>query len=258
MPGFSRTRFRWPAGWLDALESLVFPMSCLACDADGTDGPFCLDCKQELLEAGGEACPRCALPRGPFAPDSTAKRPGCAWCRKRPLGFDDAVALGPYQGPIREACLRLKRSSGAWLAPWLADLLLDVHGDRCTGEAARGAVPWVVPVPLHWVRRQQRGFNQAEALARRIANRLQWPMRRPIRRVQATHHLADLGRRDRAEALRTAFRVRETPELHGRTILLVDDILTSGATSGAAARALKRAGARRVVVAVIGRAEETR
>lgn len=257
MAGFARISFRWPAGWLDALESLVFPMSCLVCDFDGINGPFCPDCRQELQAASEGACPRCALPTGPFAQGAPGRRRGCSWCHRRSLGFDAAAALGPYQGPIRAACLRLKRSSGTWLASWLADLLVDVHGERWRSEGEKQPGPWVVPVPLHWVRFQQRGYNQAEALARRIADRLEWPFRQPLQRVVATHHLADLGRRERAEALRRAFQVRGTPDLNGRTVLLVDDILTTGATSGAAARMLKRAGAARVLVAVVGRAEGT-
>jgi ComF family protein len=121
-------------------------------------------------------------------------------------------------------------------------------------KSHRGSiVAWIVPVPLHWWRHWRRGFNQAEALARALARRLDLPVRRPLRRIKATEKLAELSPTERARALRGTFRARKGPGLAGRTVLLVDDVLTTGANCGAAARALKQAGAARVVVAVIAR-----
>ena len=112
---------------------------------------------------------------------------------------------------------------------------------------------WVVPVPLHWWRRLRRGYNQAEALAQGLSRRVDLRVHQPLRRVKAADHLAHKGATERMQAMRGAFRARRDHGLKGRTILLVDDILTTGATTGAAARALKQAGARRVVVAVLAR-----
>jgi len=176
---------------------------------------------------------------------------GCGDCRNRRLGFDSAIALGRYKGPVKELCLQLKHESSAWLAAWVADLLLEARG-----EALRKIQPaWVVPVPLHWTRRLQRGYNQAEALARSLARRLGSPSARLLQRVVATPVLAGKSRKERASLLDAAFRVRGGRLLKGQTVLLVDDVLTSGATCGAAARALKRAGAKRVIAVVIGRAQ---
>src|SRR5262249_42340084 len=113
----------------------------------------------------------------------------------------------------------------------------------------------VVPVPLHWRRHWDRGYNQAEAIARGLAKRLSLRVVPAIRRAEATPPLAELGPTARAEAMRGAFQAREAPEILGRTVILVDDVLTTGATCGAAARALKKAGAARVVAAVLARAE---
>jgi hydroxymethylbilane synthase len=146
--------------------------------------------------------------------------------------------------------LQLKHERNAWIAPWLMDLL--VEGRSEVEREAEGS--WVVPVPLHWRRRLARGYNQAEVLAERLAKRLGVRLAHPLRRVVATPPLARAGRTERARLLRDAFRARPSSGLKGRTVLLVDDILTTGATCGAAARALKRAGAGRVVVVVIGRA----
>jgi ComF family protein len=165
------------------------------------------------------------------------------------------MALGPYQGPIRQLCLLLKHEQNAWLARWLIDLLLEARPD-----VARLGLPsdaWVVPIPLHWWRRWKRGYNQSDELARRLAKRLGLRRRGALRRVVATDPLATLGRVERAHLMRDVFRIRRNSKaaLVGRTVILVDDILTTGATCGAAARTLKKGGAARVMVVVIGRAE---
>lgn len=239
----------WRAG-AGALASLVFPWECPVCGAgdEGRRAPFCVDCRAELLGAAGACCRRCAMPVGPFG--------GCRECRGRPLGFDGALALGPYQGPIRALCLMLKREPDAWLARWLSELLVEARPELLE-IAAGDPAPLVVPVPLHWRRRWARGYNQSDELARGLAGRLGLRPSKLLRRSRATPKLAGLGRVERARTLHKAFRVpkRWRARLKGRTVLLVDDILTSGATCGAAARALKQAGARRVVAVVVGRAE---
>jgi ComF family protein len=192
------------------------------------------------------------MPLGPWADQSG----GCSECRGRSLGFESAIALGPYKGALRDLCLSLKQERNAWLAPWLADVLVEARAE------AFGSLPadaWVVPIPLHWRRRWQRGYNQADALARGLARRLSLRTLPALRRVRATPPLARAGRSERASLMRDAFQTRHraSAALEGRTVLLVDDILTTGATCGAAARALKRAGARRVIAVVVGRAEGT-
>jgi ComF family protein len=234
-----------------AVDSLIFPSYCPICDLD-TGGPaFCSACRAELLDASGSTCLRCAMPVGPYA-DLTG---GCSECRGRSLGFDRAIALGPYEGPIRHLCLGLKRERNAWIARWLAELVVEGCSEALRTEAKAEGGAWVVPIPLHWRRRLSRGYNQAEALALGIARGLSLEVRRPLRRVVATPKLARIGRTDRSKIMKRAFRSRPDEALRGRTIFLVDDILTSGATCGAAARALKRAGASRVVVVVVARAE---
>ncbi len=238
---------RWWSACAGAIDALAFPMECLVCKEDGLRSPFCEACRAELLGAAGTPCVRCAMPVGPWG-DRTK---GCSECRGRALGFDAAIALGPYEGPIRHVCLKLKREGNAWLARWAADLVFEAHAERLRGLGAAG----VVAVPLHWRRRLARGYNQAEALARPIAGRLGLCVSHPLRRVRPTPALARLGRGARASLMRGAFQARAGQSWGGGTVILVDDILTTGATCGEAARALKRAGAGRVVVVVVGRAE---
>ena len=240
------------AGWLAgatgwALDALAFPPACPICGGEAEGSAFCPPCRLELLEAPGRACPRCAMPVGLFAD----VKGGCSECRGRPLGFDAAVALGPYQGPIRSLCLRLKHARDGWIARWLAEVLAEGQADRLRAEPDA----LIVPVPLHWRRRLSRGYNQAEALALGLGKVLGLEVRSPLRRVVATPKLSRFGRQERARRVRGAFRARRGADVRGRTVFLVDDILTTGATSGAAARALKQAGARRVVAVVVARAE---
>jgi ComF family protein len=239
----------WLASARDAFDALVLPTACRVCGADVDRPPYCPDCRAEVLAASGPSCPRCAMPTGPWED----ARGGCSECRGRSIGFDRALAIGPYQGPIRDLCLALKHETNAWLARWAADLLIESKGDQLRANSPER----VVPVPLHWRRALGRGYNQAEALAERLASRLGARLIPALRRAKWTPKLSGKGRTERLEQLRGAFRPRGAwaRSIPGRTVLLVDDILTSGATCGEAARALKRAGAARVVVAVIGRAE---
>ena len=236
-------------GALADLADLVAPLACPICGAETRGFPLCPDCRQELLDASASpACPRCGLLLGPWA----RLDKGCSTCRGKPLGFDAALALAPYQGPLRDLCLRLKHRRGAWLARWLAELVAEARRAPLEAELARDPMSLVVPIPLHWLRRLERGYNQAEALADALARRLNLRSARPLRRIKRTDRLAGIGRTERAEQLRGAFRSRP---LAGRTVLLVDDILTTGATCGSAARALKKAGAARVVAVIVARAE---
>lgn len=252
---------RWPRpvqavqAWWRSLDRLLFPRACAVCGLRGLAGSFCDDCRGTLLAAAGRACPRCAMPVAP----AESIQGGCVDCRRRSVGFDAALALGPYEGALRTLCLRLKHVRSAWLAPPLMDLVLQARGAALHAWLAERPAPagvLVVPVPLHWSRRWRRRYDQAEALARVLARRQGWRLARPLRRVRATAPLAGRGRVERARALRRAFRVKESwrPVVAGRDVVLVDDILTTGATCGAAARALKRAGARRVLALVVGRA----
>ena len=252
--------FRWPSTeWaaraMRAIDDLIVPWSCCVCGTDDPRreerAPFCADCRAELLDGAGQACPRCGMSVGPYARVDD----GCAECRGRSLGFDAAIALAPYQGPIRALCLRLKHKPDAWIAPWLVDLLMEER--PALRAEARAAEAIVVPVPLHWWRLWERGYNQSDELAYRLAARLGLRTSCALRRIRPARKLAGLGRAERARLLQGAFLVRPglARFVKGRTVFLVDDVLTTGATCGAAARALKKAGARRVVSVVIARAE---
>jgi ComF family protein len=177
---------------------------------------------------------------------------GCTRCRGVTLGFEGALCLGSHDGLLRDLILRLKHHAGEGLAEVLARLWV-MH--RASAFRASGAQV-VVPVPLHWWRRLARGYNQSEALARTLAAFLGIPCRpRWVRRVRATRRQRhDMSPAARKENVHQAFVTRALPELQGKAVLLVDDVMTSRATASEVARVLKRAGAALVVVAVLARA----
>jgi ComF family protein len=157
--------------------------------------------------------------------------------------------LGTYESARREIILKLKHSQNQGLA--------EVVGELWTShavETVRGCgITTVVPVPLHWRRRWSRGFNQSEVLAEAWAKTLHVPLAgRWLRRVRSTAMQTSLTPTARHENVRGAFRARPDPQFRGSVVLLIDDVLTTGATASEAAKALKRAGADRVVVAVLG------
>jgi ComF family protein len=166
------------------------------------------------------------------------------------FGFSAAVRLGPYDGPLRQAILRMKSPGGEGLAEMMGRVFRDAACPR-VGEFGIGLV---VPVPLHWRRRFSRGHNQSAAVARELAQGLGVEFAPCVlRRIRHTPQQVQPSAAARRENVRGAFRVKPGARLAGRTVLLVDDVMTTGSTASEAARALRAAGAGRVVVAVLAR-----
>ena len=228
------------------LLNLVYPSSCLVCGQQSTPETFhfCAQCQSALTNDPRQRCPRCAATVGAFV----AALEGCTHCRKEPLAFESVVRLGPYEGVLRELILRMKHASGEILAECLGML----WGQARAPELRDLAADLVVPVPLHWWRRWSRGYNQSEALAGALATTLGLPCRPAVlRRARATPPQVQQTPAQRRENMRKVFRAYG--DLQGKSVLLVDDVLTTGSTASEAARALMTCGARRVVVAVLAR-----
>jgi ComF family protein len=193
------------------------------------------------------------------AVDASAEAGLCRACRLAPPPFARAVAYGLYRGRLKDAIHALKydrlhpaaRRLGHMLAAAIAQLAAD---------APEGLV--VIPVPLHRRKQAQRGFNQARALAVQALaslrkSRPDWRLNLDtgaLVRVRATESQADLTPRQRRLNVRAAFRVADKAQVAGKNVLVIDDIMTTGATARAAALAIRRAGAAAVWVATLARA----
>lgn len=235
--------------WSRSVLDLFFPRRCLGCEADlvADESLVCGRCRVVVLQRDVRRCARC----GSEIDSDRRTRATCRVCRDTAFAFRGVVAALRYRGPVRSIVLSIKFGRRAEGVEVLADRLADAIRERRVDRR----VDVVVPIPLHPLRRLARGFDQAERLAVAVAQRLRMPcVRLALRRARYTRRQATLRRAERVLNVRTsfvagwlAFRVR------GRRVLLVDDVMTSGATAQAAARVLMESGARSVIVAVAAR-----
>lgn len=237
----------------------MLPATCLGCGLQVPEGAsggavgrpahlgLCLACRGRLARPA----PGCSVCGEPGAAGV------CGECRRRPPPFAALRAAWSYRGPLPAVVrgLKFRRLDylGAHLARDLAELVAG-------GPAAGGPGPgWdlVVPVPLHWRRRWLRGYNQAERIARPLARLLGAPCAEVLRRRRATRPQTGLARAARLSNPQGAFVLRRGrwPSAAGR-VLLVDDVVTTGATLRAAAEVLRESGAREVVAVAAARTPE--
>lgn len=196
----------------------------------------CEICAEALPGLAGELCPVCALP--------SPGRQVCGRCQRRHPNFDRSIAAFAYADPVRDMVLALKHGRGFNLVGWLGERL---------AEAAEGIeADCIVPMPLHRERLARRGFNQAVEIGRVLSRRSGLPLLiHSVVRDTSTPVLAGLRRKERQCAVRGAFRAVES--FAGRQVVVVDDVMTSGATLDEVARTLKQRGAARVTNLVVAR-----
>ena len=232
---------RWLKSWTSAAADLVFPPTCAYCEEpsppreDGT--LLCETCVIRLAHRQKHFCPRCGMP-APAAAEGDGK---CAECRDRKLGFSAARSLGLYENDVRQAVLRMKHHAHEHLAMALGRRLAAVLAERPFPERPE----LVVPVPMHWLRRLVRGTSAAETLARSLAAAMSLPCagdllhcRKMFMKRQAT-----LMGAERQLNVKGAYAASRRYDIAGARILLVDDVITTGATCDSAARVLLQAGA---------------
>jgi ComF family protein len=233
-----------------SLLSTVLPASCKLClnplDNFSTI-PVCPKCLHSVTPL--ESSFSCAGCRTPFLNSRPLDENGlCLLCSTGINRFEAAYSYGIYEGELRELIHLLKFQRVESLAKPLGRLLLR---SLPTGEAFDA----IVPVPLHWRRRFSRGFNQAQLLSRVLAHSLHIPVRPALRRVRFTGTQSSLTGIARRRNVRGAFQIRSSQNIAGASVLLVDDVFTTGATANACAAELKAAGARRVTVLTVARAD---
>jgi ComF family protein len=242
--------------WRAALE-LIYPARCAACDVilDEPDDAFCRGCALTLAPIAS-ACPRCARPTAA----RLAHPAPCIGCLEHPPRFSLAASGYEFGGALAEAIRRLKWHHMPELAPALGALL---YAALARAPAGFGDVDLIVPVPLHRKRLRAREFNQAAelAVALREAARLHGePLgrvavdARALERTRDTPPQTGLDALQRRHNMLDAFRARDPARVRKKRVLVVDDVLTTGATADACAAALLHAGAAAVLVLTLGRA----
>lgn len=237
------------ASGMRATTDLLFPPCCAFCRVDINPRPeeplLCPACV-DRFRALRAACPRCASP----LPDYWDDPQYCPHCQQRHYAFERAEALGNYAGELQQAVLWMKRLAFEPLA-WAVGGLLGRHVSR---QLACWAPDWVVPIPMHFWRRVARGVQPSHILAGQVAETVQLPLREQLLFCRRkSFKQGTLSVSERFRNVRGAFAVSAGYDITDKRILLIDDIMTTGATASEAARVLRRAGAAAVAVAVVAR-----
>ena len=244
--------------WSILLTNLLYPPACVVCRGALVSDD---DAARHTPDASRLVCRRCAeaMPRGtpPLCQLCGVGLPGafdavvqCAMCRSHPRAFEMARSSWRYQGSVEELVRQFKYHRRWRIGRWLAEHMVVTAQESLPLEE----VAAVLPVPLHWLKRRLRGTNPSEELATVVARSLKKPcLLHALRRSRWTRTQTRLRWRERLRNVQQAFRA-EPRLVRGRTFLLVDDVLTSGATANACALALKQAGARRIFVLTAARA----
>ncbi|WP_317513841.1 ComF family protein [Sphingomonas sp. C3-2] len=237
-------RMRSAASFLRSICDFALPPRCPGCGTvvDG-DHRFCISCWQQMEFLGGGGCAACGVPLPPTAMAGIH----CGPCLASPPDHDGVRAAVVYGEMARRVVLKLKYGR----RPGMAHIIAGQLGRFVVAEEADGPSGLLVPVPLHRWRLWSRGYNQSMLIARLVSRQTGVSLAPALlKRTRATPSLRNLGAKARAKAVRGAFRVAADARANitGRTIWLIDDVYTSGATANACARALKRAGAKRVIL----------
>lgn len=243
-----------PALWMHracgSLLDFCFPSLCPFCETREAEaeagGLFCLTCQQTCRDLGGRQCQRCSAGVGPFVETAS----GCVHCRDERFAFEAVCSLGPYREPLRTACLQAKKRAGHSITMGLAQQLIALRRT----ELAAWSPDLVVPVPHRWSEHLWRPHVSPSTLAETFASSLRIPARFDLLlKIKHTPKQALLPVTTRKTNLRGAFGIGGRATLDGATVLLVDDILTTGTTAHECAKVLKQAGASQVYVAVLAR-----
>lgn len=237
---------------VDSLLNLFYPDTCFICAAPIScrkDRSVCLKChaKADALRIQSPICPSCGLPMPNFESDTNFL---CGKCILQPPAFSGARAFGYYSTELGRIIQGLKFHKRRNLVKLLIPFLVEAYYETWD----RDEFDLIVPIPLHPKRRHDRGFNQAELLGRTLAHQIRIPFsKRVLIRNRSTPPQVGLTDSRRWENVRNAFQCVDSGRITDLRILLIDDVMTTGATAASAARTLMKNGARRVSVLTVAR-----
>ena len=234
---------------LNGVADLIYPRECggCACSMAEDEGALCWDCLASCAPVTRPFCERCGDPIEGVSVDGFR----CSLCRRRPPAFTIARSAFRYRGKLKHAMHGFKYSARLDLAENLAQML-----ESCVRAYDFDQnIDMILPVPLHATRFRERGYNQSSLLAKHLSSRLGLHYRpaQILSRVRDTATQTGLNARQRAVNVHGAFNVAHSARVHGQSVLLVDDVMTTGATVSAAAKALQSAGATGVYVVTVAR-----
>ena len=258
-PAFQRT--------LNALASVLVPAPCRICDrplVNASRIPICEACLASFVCVGEAVCPYCGRPQpanttvqaatAAVARQETDPSRLCRLCRVKTFAFQQARSWAVYDATLTAAVMLLKYEEVTRLGDWFAERLAELYGRLQATDAEGWRPDVVVPVPLHRERQRERGYNQVEMIARPLAKRLGLPMRAHlIARIKPRPARLVLSRSEHWESVRGAYSTPEGLRVDKARILLIDDVMTTGATLDACSRALRKAGAAEVVALTVAR-----
>lgn len=238
---------------VSSVFSVFFPSECRLCGLPLTNVsrlPVCPECLDSLEPIRVPQCVQCGerlTPAQLLVGDGR-----CHGCHEFEPDFDRAVAFGEYDGGLRALVHLLKYDSVLPAAAVLGELLAEAMAPLPIGQEAPALL---VPVPLHAGKRRERGFNQSELIAKYAAMELtpRVEIAAVLKRQRPTHSQVGLTREERIANMRDAFRVTDPARVKGRTVIVVDDVMTTGTTVSECARVLKKAGADKVWAATVAR-----
>lgn len=235
-PGL-KTRLAGLRRCIDRGIGLLLEQDCLLCAATSADCVLCGACAADLPRLTEPCCPRCALP--------TPLGETCGRCLSRPPHFDGTLAAYRYDFPLDKLVQSFKYGHRLALGTYFGQQLAELSANTIADV--------IVPMPLHHERLRERGFNQALELARPVSAALNLPIdMKSCARTRNTPAQADLAWRDRVKNIRGAFHC--SSDYTGKRVILVDDVMTSGASLDECARTLKLHGAAEITLLVVARA----
>ncbi|HOH47242.1 MAG TPA: ComF family protein [Candidatus Cloacimonadota bacterium] len=228
---------------MKALLDLLYPPTCLVCRKrlEQAEDRLCPDCRSQISRPEGEHCRKCGSP---------VKGSYCEACADFHYSFKLCRSAYQYGDVVKQLVHALKYEEllGA------GDILAEGMQEYCSTHKSFEDYDAVIPVPLHRVRKRERGYNQSEHLARKLASRLGIPCSNAVTRPHYTSSQTRLGRTERSKNLSGAFRVRNPKSIRDKKIILVDDVFTTGSTVNEISKLLLDNGAKQVAVMTAARA----
>ena len=224
------------------LLKYIYPEICTLCTVNpSSENYLCTDCIRELEFTQSSDCPLCSS-------EVTGLLNLCHQCLENKRPWSAGGAPLKFSGTARELIHKYKYNSNLTLSRFLIGTMTEYIGDRDFPD-----IEWVTMVPMHWYKKFKRGFNQAEILARGISENLELPCHNLLRRKNTSSSQALKTRRQRQKNITHIFEVREKQKMPNGAILLIDDVMTTGATLAACTKALTDAGAKEVYVLTAAR-----